>query len=87
MNLIIIIIIIIILNWIIIIIHLAFRRNEYQIFLRSKVRPALKADNLTAVCEQFWNFKVSTSHSSIGSHGLLHGYRYFNGFSVYNHYP
>jgi hypothetical protein len=30
----------------------AYNRNEYQkVFLVSRERPALKADNLTAICE------------------------------------
>jgi hypothetical protein len=33
-------------------IHSASNRNEYQkMFLGSRVRPARKADNLTAICE------------------------------------
>jgi hypothetical protein len=33
-------------------IYSSYNRNEYhKIFLGSKARPALKADNLTAICE------------------------------------
>jgi hypothetical protein len=40
-----------------------------------KGRPALGADNLTAVCEPIvWkNVEASTSHNSMGLHGLLQG--------------
>jgi hypothetical protein len=43
-----------------------------------KGRPARKADNLTAICEAdcLENAGASTSHNSMGLHGLLQGYLY-----------
>jgi hypothetical protein len=40
-----------------------------------KRRPALKADNLTAICQPiiYKNMEVSTSHNNTGLHGQLHG--------------
>jgi hypothetical protein len=47
----------------------ASKRNEYQkIFLVVKAVPALKADNLTAVCESIvWAVRFSTSHNPVAS--------------------
>jgi hypothetical protein len=42
-------------------------------FPGGKGRPALKADNLTALCECLENVGASTSHSPMGLHGLLQG--------------
>jgi hypothetical protein len=47
---------------------------------RGKGRPALKAGNLTAVCEL--NVGASTSHKPMALHGLLQGQLYINFFFI-----
>jgi hypothetical protein len=48
--------------------------DEYQeMFLLSRARPECKVDNLTAIYEpiSYKNVGSSTSHNSMGLHGLL----------------
>jgi hypothetical protein len=52
-------------------------RNGNIMFLRSRARSVLKADNITAICEpvvlSLDNVGSSTSHNPIGLHCLLRG--------------
>jgi hypothetical protein len=43
-----------------------------------KVRPARKADNVTAICEPtvYKNVGASMSYNPMGLHGLIQGYFY-----------
>jgi hypothetical protein len=52
-----------------------------------KVRPACRADNLTAICwaDCLENIKASTSHNSMGLHGLLQIYLYLFFLHYDNH--
>jgi hypothetical protein len=42
-----------------------------------KGRPALKADNLTAICDFLENVGASTFRNSIGLHGLVDGFTFY----------
>jgi hypothetical protein len=54
---------------------MALKKWVPGIFLGSKGRPVLKADNLTAIYEPIIlkNVEASTSHNPMGLQGLLQG--------------
>jgi hypothetical protein len=63
---------------------LPVNRNEYQkMFLRSKARPAHRAENLTTLLtDHVENVGSSASHNPVGLRGLLQEWLYIFSFVV-----